>query len=243
MARFGFVCNEDGFAHLREIAPEPERIEKVYHGLDLARFPPPKEPRAARRGESPEDAVRIVSVGRLVEKKGYDDLLRALADLPDTLHWRFLHLGGGPLHGPLSAQAKRLGVADRIEWRGPGTQADVLALLREGDIFCLPAKVAKDGDRDGLPNVLLEAASQELPILATYAGATQDFVVQNETGMLAHPGRPAMLAEALTQLIERPSERRRLGVAARRRLEREFRMEDGAERIAERLTEALAAAR
>jgi glycosyltransferase involved in cell wall biosynthesis len=237
-ARFGFVCNESGFRHLEALAPDPARLEKVYHGIDLKRFPPPAEPRPPRRGRTPDDAVRIVSIGRLVEKKGYGDLLSALADLPEGVHWRFIHIGGGPLHGALAGRARRLRLEDRIEWRGPGAHAEVLKLLREGDVFVLPAKIAKDGDRDGLPNVLLEAASQELPIIATHAGAMQDFIVQKETGYLAPPGRPAVLAEAMTRLIRDPEERQRLGVAARERVQKEFTMKEGVERIAARLAAA-----
>ena len=238
-ARFGFVCNEAGFRNLSALAGRPDTVEKALHGLDLARFPPPAQPRPPRDGQAKDDPVRIVSIGRLVEKKGYRDLLSALADLPETLNWRFIHLGGGPLFETLDAYARKAGVAGRIEWRGPATQAEVLAALREGDVFALAAKVAADGDRDGLPNVLLEAASQELAIVATRTGAIPEFLAHGRTGVMVPPARPQALTEALQRLIRDPQLRAKLGAAARERLARDFAMDPGVDRIAAKLRAAL----
>jgi len=239
-ARFGLTCNEPGYRALRALTRQESKIEKAHHGLDLARFPPPAEPRPPRDGREGEEPVRFVSVGRLVEKKGYRELLTAFADLPPTLNWRFLHIGGGPLRDELAERAARLGFAERIEWRGPGSQAEVLSLLREGDLFVLAARVAGDGDRDGLPNVLLEAASQELAIVATRVGATQEFVIHKTTGVLVPAGRADALSEALQRLARDPKARARLGRAARRRLEMEFGVDAGADRVAARIAAALA---
>ena len=105
-----------------------------------------------------------MSVGRLVEKKGFDRLIDALALLPADLPWRWTHMGGGALRQAFSAQATRLGIATRIVWRGASDQPEVIAAMRDADIFVLPSRIAANGDRDGLPNVLMEAASQKLPI-------------------------------------------------------------------------------
>src|SRR6185503_14331704 len=132
----------------------------VYHGLDLSRFLPQQKDGTERDGTDPADPVIILSVGRLVEKKGTDVLLEVLARLPATLHWRLVHAGGGPLKGRLEARARALGIAARVTWRGARTQTELLAEYRAADLFALASRVARDGDRDGLPNVLAEAQSQ-----------------------------------------------------------------------------------
>ena len=114
-----------------------------------------------RDGSDPADPVRIVSVGRAVAKKGFGDLLRALAALPPDLHWRFAHVGGGDLLNSLKAQVAESGLGDRVAFLGAKAQPDIIALLRDADLFALPSKKAASGDRDGLPNVLMEAAEPE----------------------------------------------------------------------------------
>lgn len=235
-ARFGVTCTEAGARRLQALATDPSRIEMLHHGLDLRRFPGPLEPRPPRAGHTQDDRVTFVSVGRLVEKKGYRDLIAALADLPRSAHWRLVHIGDGPLRAILQDYAARLGVADRIEWRGKRDQRDVLAALREADVFVLAAKVAQDGDRDGLPNVLLEAASQNLAILATRVGAIGEFVAHERTGVLVRAGHISALTDQLHKLSRDPKRREALGAAARERLEREFGVERGVARIAEKLS-------
>src|SRR5215203_55862 len=103
---WGVTCTAEGAAHLQALAAFPSKVRLVYHGLDLGRFPPPPAARAARDGSDPGDPVRIVSIGRAVPKKGFDDLLRALAALPPDLGWRFTHIGGGAMLDDLRLQAK-----------------------------------------------------------------------------------------------------------------------------------------
>ncbi len=231
--RWAVTCSRDGFRALSRLAP-PGRLELVYHGLDLARFPPPDRT-AGGDGSSPEGALRIVSVARAVPKKGLDVLLHALALLPPDFHWRFEHCGGGPELAGLQAMARRLGLEERVRWHGPGPQSRVLELLRRADLFCLPARVAPDGDRDGLPNVVLEAMSQKLPVLATPVGAIAEAVIDGCTGRLVPSEDAEALAAALLELGRDPGRRLRLGRAGRARVERRFRFEHGVVRIAARL--------
>ena len=225
-------CTAAGAAHLRALTPTPEKIALVHHGLDLARFPPLERSRPARDGSNPADPVVILSIGRAVEKKGYDDLLEALARLPSGLAWRFVHLGGGPLMGTLKATAHRLGLESLIDWRGAQNQATVLAQLREADLFALASRTARDGDRDGLPNVLMEAQSQSLAVLATRAGAIEELIAEGENGLLVPPGDPAALAAALARLIGDPILRQRLGAAGALRVARDFSLERCIDRLA-----------
>ena len=211
------TCTATNCGHLARLAPSG-RVELVYHGLDLSRFQPPSVERPPRRGASPEDCVTILSVGRLVEKKGTDVLLDALARLPAALHWRLVHVGGGPLGAEMRQRAERLGLGSRVHWRGAMTQTELLGEYRGADLFALASKVAHDGDRDGLPNVLMEAQTQELACVATDVSAIHELIVPNETGLLVAPGEPEDLAQALRSLIVDPARRLELGSAGRRRV-------------------------
>lgn len=234
---FGVTCTRLGAEHLRSLSPDPERPDLVYHGLDLSRFPAPPPQRPPRDGTG--EPVTIISVGRLVEKKGYGLLLDTLARLPANLNWRFVHIGGGDLKEKLKAQAESLGLAARTEWRGASDQKEVIAALREADLFVLPSRIASDGDRDGLPNVLMEAASQELPILSTHVSSIPEFIESGVHGLLVEPESTA-LAEALQRMISTPEERARMAVAARQRLVEKFGMDAGINLLLERLREGLA---
>ena len=234
------TCTRAGADYLDGLAPSPDTVALHYHGLDFGRFPPPPGSRPARDGSNPHDPVRLLSVGRAVAKKGFDDLLAALAALPPGLHWRWTHIGGGALHAQLRGLAQELGVADRVDWRGAQSHEAVLAAYRAADLFVLPAKVAADGDRDGLPNVLMEAQSQELACLATRAAAIPELIRDGETGVLVPPGDPDALAAAIVRLAARPDERARLGAAGAERVRAGFRHEAGIEAIAARLAGLLA---
>jgi len=226
------TCNRANHEHLATLAPAG-RVELVYHGVDLARFPP-APPRPVR------DEVTILSVARLVEKKGTDVLLEALARLPGSLRWRFVHVGGGPLAAKMKSRARSLGIDAKVEWRGALTHDRLLAEYRAADLFVLASRIARDGDRDGLPNVLAEAASQGLACVSTRVSAIPELIREN-TGVLVPPEDPAALADALAALIQDPQRRRALGAAAAERLRAQFSLESNIERLAGRF--GLAAAR
>jgi len=228
---------------LRELAPQPERLQLVYHGLDFAHLPAPPAARPPRDGSAPADPVVILSIGRKVEKKGYSDLLNALARLPQDLNWRFEHIGGGTLGDALEAQARRLGIADRCRWLGAQSQKAVFAALAHADLFVLASKKAADGDQDGLPNVLMEAAYQSVPIVSTRAAAIGEFIEDDTNGLLVAPGAPGELASALERLARGPALRRRLAEAAKRTVHTRFSYEAGIDWIAAALGQPPAAAR
>lgn len=231
-ARWTVACSRLSWRHLRELAPGAD-VELLYHGLEAERFLAP-ERSAGGDGSDPGRPVAIVCVARAVEKKGLDILLAALARLPEGLAWRFEHLGGGPLIAGLTARAGRLGLDGRARWLGAATQDEVLAALRRADLFCLAARVARDGDRDGLPNVVMEAMSQELPVVATDAAAIPEIVVPGATGLLVPPDDPEALAAALAGLIRDPAARLAMGRAGRRRVLERFAFGSGVDRLAER---------
>ena len=235
-AAFGVTCTAAGAAHLRELDPKGGTVELVYHGLDLGRFPEPP----SRSGHG--GPFLLLSVGRLVEKKGYDDLLAALARLPADLDWHLAHIGGGELQKGIQARALRLGLDSRIEWRGKRAQDEVIAAMRSADLFVLPSKIAGDGDRDGLPNVLMEAASQKLPILSTALPAIEEFIADGVHGRLVRPGDTAALAAGIEELAGNPGLRQKFTDAAYARLRAEFGMTAGIDRLERRLMAAMATA-
>jgi len=227
------TCTAANCDHLAALAP-PGRVERVYHGLDRLRFPSRQSERAPRDGRDAANPVVLLSVGRLVEKKGIDVLLEALARLPEGMHWRLVQVGGGPLRGKLERRARALGIAERIAWRGAMTQDALLGEYRAADLFALASRIARSGDRDGLPNVLLEAQSQGLACVSTAVSAIPELIQDGVTGVLVAAGSPGDLARALSTLIADPGGRHALGEAGRERVAAEFAFEANLERLTEK---------
>ncbi len=211
-ARWAVTCTQTGADHLRLLAPDATRVHLSYHGLNLDRFPASETALSMRDGSA--EPVVILSVGRAVPKKGYDLLLRALAEVPPDLAWRFVHIGAGGETSSMQQLATKLGIAVHCEWRGAMDQRDVLGAYRAADIFALASRITPDGDRDGLPNVLVEAASQRLAIVATAISAIPEVFVDGTTSLLVPPEDVAALAESLTRAIRDPALRARLGALA-----------------------------
>ncbi|MGE0734606.1 MAG: glycosyltransferase family 4 protein [Alphaproteobacteria bacterium] len=225
-ADWAVTCTRTGRDYLAELAADQRKIELIYHGLDVARFPVPTAFRAARDGLQADQPVRILSVGRAVAKKGFDVLLDALAQLPKEVSWRFVHIGGGDRQA-LHAFAARNNIADRIEWRGALPQDQVLAAYRTADIFVLASRITADGDRDGMPNVLMEAMSQGLPCLSTRISGIVELIEHDKTGWLVAPDDATALADALHRLIVAPALRRRLAEAGSEHVRRHFNHQAG----------------
>jgi glycosyltransferase involved in cell wall biosynthesis len=233
------TCTGANAEHLRRLASPATKVDLIYHGIDRVRFPAPVEQRPPRDGRDPEQPVVVLAVGRAVDKKGFDDLLRALASLPPEVHWRLVHIGGGPLLAALAELARELGIADRVLWQGPRSHAAVLDAYRSADVFALPCRVSADGDRDGLPNVLLEAQSQRLACVSTRVSGIPELVVDGVTGLLVEPRAPGQLAAALVRLIADPALRMSLGAAGLARTTADFSLDAGADRLGDRFAACL----
>ena len=225
------TCTGVNAQYLSSLAPNG-RVELVYHGLDLRRFAPGPQRRSMRDGCDTSDPVRILSVGRLVEKKGTDVLLEALALLPEDLHWRLVHVGGGPLGRELAKRAQALGMKDRIEWRGAMAQVELIKEYRRADIFALACRVARDGDRDGLPNVLMEAQSQALACISTEVSAIHELIEDGVSGLMVQSDHPSSFAGGLERLIREPAQRQALGQAGQSRVLQSFGMHSNIDRLA-----------
>ncbi len=227
------TCTRANTEHLRSLIPQqPQKISLVYHGLDFSRFDSPGHEYSKRDGSDEADPVIIISVGRAVVKKGYDILLEALAGIDAHYSWRFIHIGGGTLAQDLKQKAAALGISQRIKWRGALAQEEVLEAYRGADMFVLASKIADDGDRDGLPNVLMEAQSQALACISTSVSAIPELIIDGETGLLVEQQNPEQLCEAITRLITAPDLRQKLGAAGNRRVRRDFGHDKGIAEVA-----------
>ncbi|MEQ1889894.1 MAG: glycosyltransferase family 4 protein [Alphaproteobacteria bacterium] len=221
---WGVSCTAAGTDYLNGLGGPGRHpaVKLVYHGLDLSRFPPPPPGNSNRDGRTQDSAVRLISVGRAVVKKGHDTLLRALALLPKELHWRLQHLGGGPELAALQELAQNLGLDRQISWSGPADQAAVIDALRDSDLFVLACRIGPDGDRDGIPNVLLEAQSQALAAVTSRLPAILEFIIDGETGLLCPPENAQAFAGAIGELIRDPERRAHMGRLGRARVEDHF---------------------
>lgn len=234
------TCTQPGADRLRELSDRPDKVHLVYHGLSFDRFPVDPPARSQRDGSDQSDPVRLLSVGRAVEKKGFDVMIEALGMLPKDLAWRWHHVGEGKLRTELQERARAIGIADRIEWHGAEEQASVIRRYRECDLFVLPSREAADGDRDGLPNVLMEAQSQGLACLATSFSAIPELIIDGETGVLVPPENAEALAAAMEHLIRSPQDRSRLGQAGYARVRTDFESEAGIRRLAALIRQSMA---
>jgi glycosyltransferase involved in cell wall biosynthesis len=234
------TCTSANHQYLSGLSHDSDKVELVYHGLDFGRFDQNPVAASDRDGSDVDKAVSLISVGRAVDKKGYEFLLAALAALPTGLHWRFVHIGGGELLAQLQQQARNLGIDQRIEWLGALPQIEVLSRYRSADLFVLPSKISDDGDRDGLPNVLMEAQSQRLACLSSDISGIPELILHPETGWLVEQKNVTALQQALATLITDPELRNRLGLAGFERVRHKFSMERGIDALVERLQLSLA---
>ncbi|MCV2491799.1 glycosyltransferase [Geodermatophilus sp. YIM 151500] len=214
------TCCAANVDYLRSVLPADlhTRLRLIHHGVELDRFVP------ADRPDAPPP-VRIVSVGRLVEKKGFADLLHACAELRSSrpeAAFRLRVLGDGPLRPELAGLRDRLGLREAVEFAGEVDRDGVLRAYQDADVFALTPWVPADGDRDGVPNVVVEAMACGLPVVTTDAGGVTEVVEHGRTGLVATPRDVGAIAGHLAELVTDPTRRRELGAAGRRRVEQGF---------------------
>lgn len=218
-AQFVTTCTAYNAAYLRRIAPglDPGRIHLVYHGIDLHSFacrsePPPEHKRS-----------RILVVGRLVPKKGHEDLIAACALLRDQgVDFECEIVGAGPLRAALAGALDRSNLAGRVSLCGAMTHRDLIERYRRADLFVLAPRIAEDGDRDGIPNVIAEAMAVGVPVVATDVSGIPELVRHERTGLLATSRDPAALAAAMRRVLQDGVLAQRLAREAHKVLRHEF---------------------
>ena len=208
-ARYVVTVSQYNKRYLEEmIGNTPSDIRVLYNGIDLERFKP--------LADRPTRKRHLLAVGRLVEKKGFDVLIKACAILKaDGIDFTCDIVGKGGLHDALSAQIKEQDVGDRVKLVGALPQEQVLDAYHEAEMFVLPCVIAQDGNRDGLPTVLLEAMATGLPVVTTTVTGNVEIVEDGKNGLLAPPNNAEALADAIHYLLEDNERRERIGKAAR----------------------------
>ena len=216
--------------HLRmQISPlAGDKVHCIYNGLDLVDF----DFRWPRSGVSGPPV--ILSVARLIRKKGLEDLIQAAALLKGKGRaFRLEIIGSGPLRGELEGLVAELSLGDCVAFLGSQPQQSVSSAYQRASIFALPCVVAEDGDRDGIPTVVLEAMASGVPVVSTPVSGIPELIDDSRDGVLVPPNDPARLAEALDRLLVDSQLRDRLARAARDKIESHFVVEQSSSQLLE----------
>jgi colanic acid/amylovoran biosynthesis glycosyltransferase len=206
-ARFVVSVSDYGVQYLKSRFPfAANKVHRVYNGIELAQFIP------ATPGAWP---VRIASVGRLIPKKGYAELVEACSLLDKQgLDFRCTIIGGGPQHLPLRQLIAARGLDRMIELVGPKSQIEIVELLAQSQIFVFPARRDETGDQDNLPTVLIEAMASGLPVVASSLAGIPEIIIDQINGLLVPQHAPEALASAIRGLLLDPKKRESLGASA-----------------------------
>ncbi len=208
------TCTAEGHRHLLELSAGSTPVSLAYHGVEVA---------ARTRGDVGRDGPPVVlSVGRLVEKKGYDVLLRAAALVHRRgVDFRLRIVGEGVEWARLQRLVHEVGLTDRVAFLGPLSEAEVQVEYERADAFALACRELKNGDRDGIPNVLLEAMAHALPVVATSCAGVLE-AVGEESALLAPQDDPVAVAAQLELVLLDAALCDRLGAAAQARVRQRF---------------------
>ena len=201
-ASFIATCTRHNVEYLRRNLPtrSASKIHLVYHGIDVKAFAAVADSRHCDDGPPV-----ILSVGRLVPKKGMSYLIASCAELRDRdIAFSCTIVGSGPLEAALREQIERAGLQDRVRLVGAMTHEKLVALYRTAAVFALAPHILEDGDRDGIPNVLVEAMAAGVPVVSTDVSGIPELIEHERTGLLVPPCQPRALAAALARVLADP---------------------------------------
>ncbi|MEJ7839807.1 MAG: glycosyltransferase [Thermomicrobiales bacterium] len=213
-AEFVVTVSDYNKNHLASLSPDIQ-IERIYNGLDLTLF--------SMSAAKPDIVPMILAVGRLVEKKGFDDLIRACALLRDRdLEFTCSIVGSGSEQAQLQKLIDGFEIQHLVTLTGPMPREELLKLYPRATVFVAPCVIGNDGNRDGLPTVLIEAMALGVPVVSTPVTGIPELVREGETGRLVEPNHPAGLARAMADAIDHPDCARSMALAGRRLVEERF---------------------
>jgi glycosyltransferase involved in cell wall biosynthesis len=205
-----------------------DRIHRIYNGLDLAEF---------RRADFSAAPPAIVAIGRLIDKKGFPDLIHACRLLKDRGQlFRCEIIGEGPLEKELRTDIDRLDLQNCVKLLGAKPQHEIAERLAAGTVFVLPSVIDPDGGMDNLPTVIMEAMATGLPVISTAIGGIPEMVVENETGVLVPVGDAGALARAIEKVIVDLPFARHLGESGHQRARELFSIETNVRQLRAHLT-------
>lgn len=208
-AKFLATCTEANAEHIERLVPATGRIRVFHHGLDVGGYSVPDR--------SDRDRLVLLAVGQLKEKKGFTHLIEACRLLVDGgREFECEIVGEGPMRDPLQAAIAAAGLTDVVSLRGALAHEDVKAAYAAADVMVLPCVVASDGDRDGIPNVILEAMASGLPVVSSAISGIPEAIEDGVSGLLVAPGDPLALAAALGRLIDGADLRESFGQIGRK---------------------------
>ncbi len=219
LARFVVTCTEYNRRHLLEISDGHETpIHRIYHGIDMDLFRDRGGPQ-----HNPGQPYQILTIARLTAKKGLPTVYRALKILADRgLNFEHTLIGDGEDRKSILRLIKELELSAVSRWLGTRPHDVVLGHYRAADLFVLGCEVAANGDRDGIPNVLIESMAMGVPVVATDISALPELVVDGQTGLLVPAGRPDKLADAMQRMLTDQELRHKVIPAARRAVANDF---------------------
>jgi glycosyltransferase involved in cell wall biosynthesis len=223
------TCCRANLEYLNRIAPSQQsKFSLVYHGVNLKEFQPALTPGPKAVPNPP----LIFSVGRLVEKKGFQDLLHALLVVKGRGQPFCCHIyGDGPLRQSLQEWIDEHGLTDDVMLKGDRMQQELISVFQNATLFLLTPFQTEDGDRDGIPNVLLEAMAVSLPVVTTDVAGIPELVEHNQTGLLYQPHDVEGVASGIIELLNNAEKRRQLSKAASQKVAEQFDIAQAASRL------------
>ncbi len=234
-AAFVATCTDYNAAHLAAVGgpAASEKVVTIHHGINLDRY----QPRQGARDPVPT----ILAVGQLKEKKGFRYLIDACRLLVDRgYRFRCKIVGDGPLRAELEEHIRGAALEDVVALLGSLDHGSVIEWYEASEIFTLPCVTGEDGDRDGIPNVILEAMAMELPVATTRHSGIPEVIEDGWNGLLVRPGDADDLAVALARLLDDPAERGLMGSRGRKTVAEKFDADVNATKLMSRLITGIA---
>lgn len=222
-AKFVVTCTEYNRRYLMNLATSANKIYLNYHGLEREWFTPQSLEAITIPYTLNPKPLHLLAIGRLVEQKGFEYLIEACAILRDRgINFECSIIGDGPLRKQLELTANRYTLNPKVKFLGMKPQEEIQRFYRESDVFVAPSVIAKNGDRDGIPNVLLEAMAIGLPVVATSVSGIPEAVLDQKTGILVPPKNSTILADAIEYLWKSPLLREKFAINGRKLIEQNF---------------------
>lgn len=228
-AKSVITCCRANLDYLNQIAPShTSKLSLIYHGVNLNDF----QPAAATQAKLSPACPLILSVGRLVEKKGFQDLLQALFLVKQQgVEFECAIYGDGPLNGHLQRWIEEHGMTGEVTLKGDRTQQELISVYQRAALFILTPIQTEDGDRDGIPNVLVEAMAVGLPVVTTAVSGIPELVDHNQNGLLYKPHDVDGISSGIIELLRNTEKRKQFGSTASKKVMEQFDITRAATRL------------